>query len=388
MEAPPEKIPKIGIGLLGYEFMGKAHTNAYKKMPYVFWPPSRIPELVAICGRSQSKVSEAARRYGYSTCYIDWRAMIRDDRVQLFDNSAPNNIHRDPCILAAEAGKHLLCEKPIGRDAQEGWEMLKAARKSGVKHMVAFNYRFVPAIALAKKLIEERTLGTIYHFEAKYYNDWIMNPNFPLVWRLDKEIAGSGALGDIGSHLIDLAHFLVGAIKSVSSATKTFVGERPLLDNPSVKKKVEVDDAFGAILEFENGAVGTLSASRFCAGRRNYVEIEIYGSKGAIIFDSQKMNFLRLHLGVGSDDSKEPSFRDVLVTEQYHPFMGSWLPPGFPIGWDDTYTNEVYHLIDCIAKDRDVSPQGATFEDGYRCAVVCDAILRSEREEKKTSVNY
>jgi len=383
-----ERIPEIGVGVLGYAFMGKAHTNAYKKMPYIFWPPPAIPKLVAICGRSEEKVSEAARRYGYAKYYTDWRKLVRDPEVQLLDNGAPNNLHEEPCVEAAENGKHILCEKPLARTAREAKRMLEAVKKARVKAMVGFNYRFVPAIRVARKLIEEGAIGRIYHFHAKYLQEWIMDPNFPLVWRLDKKIAGSGALGDLGAHVIDLAHHLVGDLKSLCAFTRTFVDRRPLLEDPKKTGKVEVDDAFEAIVEFKNGAIGSISCSRFAAGRKNYQVIEIYGSKGSVVFNLEKLNELKVHLRDHEPKDLEPSFHDTLVTEAYHPYMENWWPHGHIIGWEHAQVHEVYHLLDAIVNDKPIGPQGATFEDGYKCAVVCDAILESAEKGKKVNIRY
>ena len=270
--------PEIGIGMLGYAFMGKAHSNGFKKLPYMMYPPVAIPRLVAVVGRNEEAVAEAARRYGYEGYYTDWRKMLEDDNIQLFDNGGPNNIHAEPCIEAAKAGKHVFCEKPLGRTAEESKSMLDAVEAAGVKHMVAFNYRFVPAIVQAKKLIDEGMLGRIYHFRGKYLQEWIMDPNFEKVWRLDKSIAGSGALGDLGAHTIDLARFLVGEPTKVSAMTKTFIEERPL-EGGGGTGKVDVDDAFVSLLEFDNGAIGTIEASRFAGGRKNHHVIEINGEK-------------------------------------------------------------------------------------------------------------
>ena len=222
--------PEIGIGMLGYAFMGKAHTNALKKLPYMMYPPIARPRLAGICGRSQSAVEEAAKRYGYDRAYTDWRRMIRSKHVQVFDNGGPNDAHAAPSIYAAEHGKHVFCEKPLARTAAEARKMLDAVQAAGVRHMVAFNYRFVPAIVQLRKLIESGKLGRIFHFRAVYLQEWIIDPNFPKIWRLDKKVAGSGALGDLGAHVIDLARFLVGEPARVSAMTKTFIEQRPLPD--------------------------------------------------------------------------------------------------------------------------------------------------------------
>jgi predicted dehydrogenase len=225
------EVPEIGIGMLGYAFMGKAHSHAVLTSPHMMYPPPAIPRLVGIAGRHAEAVQEAARRYGYEHAYTDWREMLANDEVQLFDNGGPNDAHAEPCIAAAQAGKHVLCEKPLGRTAEESKTMLEAVQKAGVKHMVAFNYRFVPAIRQIRKLIDSGALGQIYHFRATYLQEWIMpHYNTPLIWRLQKNQAGSGALGDLGAHIIDLARYLVGEVKSVSAMTKTFIPERPKLD--------------------------------------------------------------------------------------------------------------------------------------------------------------
>jgi predicted dehydrogenase len=379
--------PEIGVGMLGYAFMGKAHTNGYKKAPYLMYPPPAIPKLIAVCGRNEEAVAEAARRYGYEGYYTDWRKMLEDDRIQLFDNGGPNNAHAEPCIAAAEAGKHVFCEKPLARTAEEAKQMLDAVTKAGVKHMVAFNYRFVPAIRQARNLIESGALGQIYHYRAVYLQEWIM-PHYgtPKIWRLDKGMAGSGAIGDLGAHIIDLAHFLVGGAKSISAMTRTFIEERPLSDG-SGTGKVDVDDAFVAAIEFENGAIGSLETSRFAAGRKNYEVFEINAEKGSIRFDLERMNELQV-FWVGDEPKETQGFHDVLVTEGYHPWIENWWPHGHIIGWEHTFVHEITHLLDCIVNDKDVAPYGATFEDGYRTAVVCDAIAESATTKKQVDIKY
>ncbi|NQT25992.1 Gfo/Idh/MocA family oxidoreductase, partial [candidate division KSB1 bacterium] len=288
-----EDVPEVGVGMLGYAFMGKAHSNAYKTIPYMMYPPPAIPRLVSICGRNEDAVAEAAKRYGYETYHTDWRKMLEDDRIQLFDNGTPNNMHAEPCIAAAEAGKHIFCEKPLARSVEEAQSMLDAVQKANIKHMVAFNYRFLPAIRQARELIEQGKLGRIYHFRAVYLQEWVMpHYNTPLVWRLDKETAGCGSLGDLGTHLIDLARYLLNdEIKTVSAMNRTFIDERPLPDG-SGTGKVEIDDAFVSTLEFENGAIGSLEATRFAGGRKNYMVLEINGEKGSIVFNLERMNEL------------------------------------------------------------------------------------------------
>jgi len=332
-------------------------------------------------------VAEAARRYGYEGYYTDWRRMLEDDRIQLFDNSGPNNIHAEPCIAAAEAGKHVFCEKPLARTAEEAREMLDAVTEAGVKHMVSFNYRFVPAIRQAYDLIASGALGQIYHFRAIYLQEWIM-PHYgiPKIWRLDKALAGSGALGDLGAHIVDLARFLVGEIKSVGAMMRTFIKQRPLTDG-SGSGKVDVDDAFVATVEFENGAIGTLEASRFAGGRKNHQVLEINGEKGSIRFNLERMNELEV-FWVGEEPKETQGFHNVLITEGYHPWWENWWPHGHIIGWEHTFVHELTHLLDCIVNDKEVAPFGATFEDGYRAAAVCDAIAKSAEKKKQVDVEY
>jgi predicted dehydrogenase len=394
-----DQVPEIGVGMLGYAFMGKAHTNAFKKIPYMIYPPPAIPRLIAICGRNEAAVATAAHRYGYEGYYIDWRKMLEDDRIQLFDNGGSNDVHAEPSILAAQAGKHILCEKPIARTAEEARQMLDAVMKAEIKHMVAFNYRFVPAIRQAYDLIQSGALGRIYHYRAMYLQEWLM-PHYgtPRLWRMDKKKAGAGAVGDLAAHIIDLGRFLVGEVKSVSALTRTFIPERPLpaevsdSDNSSADKlkhlvPVDVDDAFATIVEFENGAIGTLEGSRVAAGRKNYEVLEINGEKGSLRFSLERLNELEV-FWVDEEPEAARGFHEVLVTEGYHPWMINWWPPGHIIGWEHTFVHEITHLLDCIANNKEVAPYGATFEDGYRAAVICDAILESASTRKQVDIKY
>ena len=377
--------PEIGVGMLGYAFMGKAHTNAFKKLPYMIYPPPAIPKLIAIAGRNEEAVREAAKRYGYEGYYTDWKEMLKDDRIQLFDNGGPNDAHAEPCIAAAQAGKHVLCEKPLARSAKEAAAMLEAVQKAGVVHMVAHNYRFVPALRLARDLISSGKLGEIYHFRAVYLQEWIMDSDFPYVWRLDKKISGSGTLGDLGSHIIDLARFLVGEPRKVSGMAKTFIKQRPIPGGGT--GEVSVDDAFMAMLEFESGALGTLEASRFCAGRKNHQVIEINGSKGSLVYNLERFN--ELDVFWKDDEPRETQgFRNVLVSESYHPFWKNWWPQGHMIGWEHTFVHEMAHLFDAIVNKTPIAPFGADFEDGYKNAVICDAILASAEKEKTVAIKY
>ncbi|MBN2004351.1 MAG: Gfo/Idh/MocA family oxidoreductase [Anaerolineae bacterium] len=378
--------PKIGVGMLGYAFMGKAHSNAMKKLTYMMYPPVALPVLAAVCGRNAEAVTEAAKRYGYAKAYTDWQAMIADPAVQLFDNGGPNDAHAAPSIAAAQAGKHVLCEKPLGRNPEESRAMLDAAEKAGVKHMVAFNYRFVPAIRQAYELIHSGALGRIYHFRAVYLQEWIMPQyNTPMIWRLQKEIAGSGALGDLGTHIIDLARFLVGEIAGVAAMKQTFIKERPWGDGSM--GVVDVDDAFAATVQFDNGALGTLEATRFAAGRKNHQVIEINGEKGTLVFNLERLNELDV-FWVDAEPKETRGFTNVLISEPYHPFWANWWPQGHMIGWEHTFVHEIHHLLDCIVNDKDVAPYGATFRDGYRADCVCAAILESAETKRHIDVSY
>ena len=363
-----DEIPEIGVGMLGYAFMGKAHSNALRKIPYITWPPPLMPRLVAIAGRDERAVTEAARRYGFERAVTDWHELVADESIGLFDNGGPNALHAEPTIAAAEAGKHVLCEKPLGRTADESHEIWRRVAATGVKHLCGFNYRFVPAVRLARELIEAGELGEIRHFRARYLQDWGEDPTLG-TWRFDPVEAGSGALGDLAAHVVDLARFLVGEIASVSALVKTFVPGR------------KVDDAIEAAVEFESGAVGTIEATRFATGRKNAFSWEINGSNGSLAFDLERLNELE-----HSEGTK--GFRRILVSEADHPFWQWWWPHGHIIGWEHTFVHELHHLLDAIAGNGEVAPHGATLEDGYRAAEVCDAILRSAESGRRERISY
>jgi predicted dehydrogenase len=367
-------VKPIGVGMLGYAFMGKAHSNAYKTLAYMTWPPPLMPQLVAIAGRNEEAVAEAARRYGFAEYKTDWRAVATDPRVELFDNSGPNNLHAEPTIAAAEAGKHVICEKPLGRDANESYETWQRVQATGVKHMCAFNYRFVPAVRLAYEIINSGELGDLQHFRGSYLQEWGTTEGD--IWRFDKATAGSGALGDLGTHVIDLARYLVGEIEAVAAMTQTFIPDR------------DVDDAVESVVRFENGTVGTIEASRFCQGRKNAFTWEINGSKGSIRFDLERLNELQVHFNDSKPGSNAQGFRTVLVSEADHPFWEHWWPQGHTIGWEHSFVHELHHLLTAIRDDTDVAPHGATLEDGYRAAEICDAMLRSAEHGARETVAY
>ena len=377
--------PEIGIGMLGYAFMGKAHTNAFKTIPYMMYPPVAIPRLVGISGRNKGAVEAAAQRYGYENAYTDWRDMLENDDIQVFDNGGPNDAHAEPTIAAALAGKHVFCEKPLARTAEEAKSILDAVQKTGVKNMVAFNYRFVPAIQQAKKLIESGKLGKIYHFRAVYLQEWGMDPTMPTSWRFQKDIAGSGSLGDLGAHIIDLARFLVGEPKAVSGLTRTWITERP--DGSGGMVKSDVDDGIVALIDFENGALGTVEATRFAQGRKNYNSFEINAENGSIQFNMERLNELNV-FWKGEEPNTTQGFHNVLVTESHHPYWENWWPHGHIIGWEHSFVHEFNHFFSAIVNDTDVAPYGATFVDGYRNAVICDAIIESANSRRHVDIKY
>ena len=362
--------PEIGVGMLGYAFMGKAHSNALRKLASMTWPPPLVPRLVAISGRNEEAVSEAARRYGYERWATDWHELVADDAIGLFDNGGPNSLHAEPTIAAAEAGKHVVCEKPLGRNADESYEMWQRVDAAGVKHMCAFNYRFVPAVRLARMLVEAGEIGEAVHFRARYLQDWGTDPTLE-AWRFRAEEAG-GSLGDLGSHLVDLARFLVREIAAVSGVVRTFIPER------------EVEDAVAAAVEFDGGATGTVEVTRLALAHKNDLEWEINGTKGSIAFGLERLNELRVFRA----DGKSRGFETRLVTDPDDPFMQWWWPPGHTIGWEHTFVHELHHLLRAIAEDGEVAPYGATFEDGYRAAEVCDAIARSSESGSRVQIAY
>jgi predicted dehydrogenase len=358
--------------MLGYAFMGKAHSNALRKLAYMTWPPPLLPRLVAIAGRNEGAVAAAARRYGYDRWTTDWHELVNDDTIGLFDNGGPNALHAEPTIAAAEAGKHVLCEKPLGRTADESYEIWRRVAAAGVVHQCGFNYRFVPAVRLARELIEAGELGELRHFRGRYLQDWGDDPSLD-TWRFHPDEAGSGALGDLAAHVVDLARFLVGEIAGVSALVRTFISGR------------SVDDAVEAAVDFADGAVGTIEATRLALGRRNAFQWEINGSRGSLAFDMERLNELQVF---HADGDRARGFKTVLVSEADHPFWDFWWPPGHVIGWGDTFVHEFHHLLGAIAGKRDVGPYAADFEDGYRAAEICDAILRSNESGGHETLTY
>jgi predicted dehydrogenase len=364
---------EIGVGLVGYKFMGRAHSNAYRQVGR-FFDLKLSPRMRAICGRDEAGVKDAAAALGWEGYETDYRRLLERDDIGLVDVVTPGNTHPEIAIAALEAGKHVLCEKPLANTLEESREMLDAAREAGTTNMVCFNYRRAPAVQLAKKLIDEGRLGEIRHWRAVYLQDWILDPGFPLAWRLRKEVAGSGALGDLGAHIIDLAHFLVGPITGVVGTAETFIRERPLEEASGGAEmgEVTVDDAVAFLARFETGAMGTFEATRLAPGRKNRNSFEINGSNGSLVFDLERMNELQVYF---EDDPPEVrGFRTVMVTEPDHPYVGAWWPPGHIIGYEHTFVHTIKDLLDGIATGKSPAP---TFEDGYRCQAVLDAVERS-----------
>jgi predicted dehydrogenase len=384
---PASAAAEIGIGLLGYRFMGKAHSNAYQRLPF-FYPelPAR-PRLVAICGRHEAALADAAQRYGYEGYTTDWRALLDDPRIALFDNCASADGHAEPTIAAARAGKHLWCEKPLALNAADALRMWRAAEQAGVVHMVGFNYRFVPAVRHLRDLIASGRLGRIYSLRARYLQEGGDAPDRPYTWRHDRAAGGYGALGDLGVHIIDLARFLAGEIAAVSAMTATFVTERPLADQPGVRRVVTTDDQFVAAVQFASGALGSLEASKVATGRKNHNTLEVNGALGSAVFNLERLNELELYLREPNDSLNE-GFRQVLVTERDHPFYAAWWPHGHIIGWEHTFVHEAHHLLNAIATGGSIAPDGATFEDGYKATAVADAILRAADSGQRQPVAY
>ena len=382
---------KLNVGLIGYKFMGKAHSNAFQRIG-MFFEPSRKIVMKAICGRNESWVRESAQKYGWEGYETSWEKLVRRDDIDMVDITTPSNFHKEIAIAAAENGKHVFCEKPLALNLKDAREMLKAAEKNNIKHQIGFNYRFVPAIQLAKKLIDKGKIGKIYHFRGTYLQDFIVDPLFPLVWRLDKEVAGSGSLGDLGAHIIDVARFLVGEFDRVIGINKTFIKERPLVErmtglsgkaqSDAPMGEVTVDDATIFLAEFKNGALGSIEATRFANGHKNAMSFEINGSKGSIKFEFERMNELQYFSS--EDEEGVQGFRLIQATEGIHPYMQAWWPAGHVIGYEHTFVHELYEFTEAIAKDRHPEPD---FNDGVKCSQVLEAVDLSIEERQWVEVD-
>lgn len=364
---------EIRVGIVGTKFMGRAHSNAYMDVSHFFDLPVR-PVMRAACGRNAADLETFAKRFGWEMTETSWEQLVARDDIDLVDICTSNLTHCPIAVAAAKAGKHVFCEKPMAMNAVEARQMLDAAQEAGVRHMVAFNYRRVPAIALAKQLIEQGKIGTIRHFNAVYYQDWLVNPSFPIVWRHDVKEAGSGAHGDMNAHIVDLARYLVGEVEAVSGTQEIFVKERPLADGSGMGQ-VTADDATYFLARFRDGALGSFLATRFATGRKNYLRLELFGSEGALIFNLERLNELEYYSR--ADENVEQGFRTIIVTESSHPYVSAWWPPGHIIGWEHTFIHEVRDLLLAIDAGKPVYPD---FYDGLRCQQVLDAVVQSASE--------
>ena len=380
----------IGIGMVGYKFMGKAHSNAYLSAPRFFELPV-TPVMRAVCGRTRAGVEALAAQWGWESVETDYRRLIRRDDIGLVDVATPNNTHYKITMAALKARKHVACEKPLAITATQAHEMACAAREARVLNTVWFNYRRCPAVGLARQIVAEGRLGTLYHVRAIYLQDWIADPAFPLVWRMQKRIAGSGAHGDLNAHIIDLTRFITGLeFQEVSGLAHTFIKERPLLGSDKGdlrakarrgKGRVTVDDTVLFLARLERNVVASFEATRFAPGRRNHNRIEINGSKGSLAWCFEQMNELEFY---SSDDPQHlQGFRTIQATEACHPYAGAYWPAGHPIGYEHTFVNQVADIMKALPNRRKVPPD---FVDGLRCQEVMDAVLQSCARKRWVSV--
>jgi predicted dehydrogenase len=364
---------RLNVAMIGYQFMGRAHSNAWRQVGRFFELPLE-PALKVVCGRNPAEVEKAAATLGWEEAATSWQEVVARKDIDVVDICTPGDAHVPIAVAAAEAKKVVFCEKPLANTLPEAQKMLDAVTRAGVLHMLCHNYRRVPAVTLAKQLIDEGRIGTIRHFRGLYLQDWIVDPEFPRVWRLEKAKAGSGALGDIASHSLDLARHLVGEIAEVTGLMKTFVTERPVPGaKPGATRKtapVDVDDAALALLRFASGAIGTVEGSRFAPGRKNYNRLEINGSKGSLAWDLERLNELELYI----EEGPQSGFRRVIATDAKHPYISGWWPPGHIIGYEHSFTHTVHDLVQAIAAQTLPEPN---FEDGVKNQRVLDAVERS-----------
>lgn len=379
----------MNVAMIGGGFMGKAHAMAHASMPMFFWPAPAIPHRKVVVDVTDGMAEDARLRFGFEESSSDWRAVVNRSDIDVVDICTPNNVHAEIAIEAAKAGKHIICEKPLARTVEEARAMADAVKKAGVINMVAFNYRRTPAVALAKKYIEEGRIGRILNFRGTYLQDWSADPDSPLSWRFQKKIAGSGTVGDIGTHVVDLAHYLVGPIAEVIALTTTYNKTRPLqqggIDKLGAAEKsadaergeVDVDDEVVSMLKFGNGAIGSLEATRNAYGRNNFITLEIHGTKGSIHFNYERRDELQVMFADDPADAR--GFRTV-YTGPAHPYGGGlWPIPGLGIGYSETKIVECYDFFQAIAKGKQPSPN---FEDGLLTELVADAFLRSGESGK------
>jgi len=361
---------KLNIALIGYDFMGRVHSNAWRQVAHFFKDVPFEPVLKVVVGRTEAKVAEARDRLGFEEYATRWRDVMDRKDIDIVDICTPGDSHAEIAIAAAAARKAILCEKPLANTVVEAERMLAAVNETGVIHMLCHNYRRCPAVALAKQIIDEGQIGEIHHYRGVYLQDWVVDPSFPLVWRLDKSRAGSGSLGDLLSHTMDLSRYLVGEPIEVSGLLKTFVSERPLMEDSAKRGKVTVDDSAQALVKFANGAVGYYEGTRFAPGRKNYNRLEINGSKGSIVWDLERMNELDVYIEGGPLSG----FRTISVTHPEHPYISAWWPPGHIIGFEHSFIHTVYDFLRAISDGKSPRPD---FEDGLQNQRTLDAIERS-----------
>ncbi|PGH42220.1 dehydrogenase [Micromonospora sp. WMMA1996] len=385
----------LRVGMVGYAFMGAAHSQAWRTVNRVFDLPARV-RMSLVCGRDEPKVAEAADRLGWDGYTTDWRRLVESDEIDVVDICTPGDSHGEIALAALAAGKHVLCEKPLANTVAEAREMTAAAeraRESGVRAMCGFNYRRVPAVALMRQLVADGRLGEIRHVRAVYLQDWIVDPQFPLVWRLQKDRAGSGALGDIGAHIIDLTQYVTGQlITGVSAITETFVRQRPLVagssglaaradGNGSATGEVTVDDAAVFVARLDGGALATYEATRFATGRKNALRVEINGSRGSVVFDLERLN--ELEFLDATRPAAEQGFSRILVTEADHPYLSAWWPPGHIIGYEHSFTHQMRDFVEAVATGADPAP---SFADALQVQLVLGAVTRSAERAAWTEV--
>ncbi|MCP9954171.1 MULTISPECIES: Gfo/Idh/MocA family protein [Actinomadura] len=363
----------VGVGMVGHAFMGRAHSQAWRSVGPFFGPPL-TPVMAVLAGRSAERAGAAAAALGWATVETDWKELLRRDDVQLVDICTPGDSHAEIAVAALDAGKHVLCEKPLANSVAEAEAMAAAAERArarGVRSMVGFNYRRVPAVTLARKLVDEGRIGTVRHIRAQYLQDWLSDPEAPFTWRMDRDKAGSGALGDIGAHIIDTAQFITGqSLAGVSALLDTFVPERPVPGGGTAR--VTVDDAALFIGRTDAGALATFEATRFATGRKNSLRIEVSGSSGALAFDLESLNELWFH--DAAEDPRTAGFRRIVVTEPVHPYAGHWWPPGHILGYEHTFTHQLADLLTAIADGADPRP---SFADGLQVQRVLAAVADS-----------
>jgi predicted dehydrogenase len=378
----------VNVALIGHRFMGKAHTHGYTDVT-IFFDPKVHPVKRVICARSDD-LPGVAERWGWQEWESDWRKVVTRPDVDLVDICAPSLLHKDITLEATAAGKHVLCEKPLAMNLDDAREMLEAVERAGVVHSVGFNYRKIPAIGLAKQLIDEGAIGRIHHFRGIYSQDWLVDPNFPLAWRLRKKDAGAGSSWDLGAHVVDLARYLVGEVAEVVGTQTTFIKERPVAVFEEGLKavagdemgEVDVDDATSFLAHFENGAVGIFEATRYATGHRNQNRIEIYGSEGGLVWNGvEKMNELEFYSC--SDPDYAQGYRTIQVGEEVHPYMSGWWPAGHIIGFGDTFVHEVLDFLNAIAEGRQANP---SFYDGVQCQVILAGVDKSIAERRWVSI--